>query len=153
FNSDLGVKWTSKFNDNKTQLDFIAGWHRYSQDRSALTDRLPNDPSIDPGKYPQLEVVGNLATLSKLGLNHDISETSDVMRACGDSVDNFASDPFPRIVNCPDPNGYFMNGLGVTTNTVEQRLSAKLALTERVKAAGHHQFKVGADFEGNYLDS
>ena len=152
-NTDLGVKWTSKFNDNKTQVDFIGGWHRYSQDRTPFTDQLQNSPGVSPGRTPQLELVGDLATLSKGGVNHDASESALAMAACGDNVDRFASDPFPNITNCPDPNGYFLNGIGALNNTVEQRLSGKLTLTQRVTAAGHHQFKVGADLEGNYLDS
>src|SRR5262249_41642466 len=36
---------------------------------------------------------------------------------------------------------------------LEQRIQAKLTVTERVKALGHHQFKAGVDFESNILDS
>jgi outer membrane receptor protein involved in Fe transport len=46
-----------------------------------------------------------------------------------------------------------MNGISGITDVVEQRWAAKVVGTQRVKLAGHHQFKAGVDGEGDYLDN
>src|SRR5262249_54377018 len=33
-NTDLTARWTSKLNGNNTQIDVVAGWHRYHLDQS-----------------------------------------------------------------------------------------------------------------------
>jgi hypothetical protein len=43
-------------------------------------------------------------------------------------------------------------GPGAMANDVEQRRSAKLGITQRVKAAGSHEFKAGIDVENNLSD-
>jgi len=55
------------------------------------------------------------------------------------------------MLNCPLAQ-YQMNAPTTYLAPLEQRYSAKLTLTQRVKAAGHHQFKAGADFESNLLN-
>src|SRR5262249_9578966 len=59
---------------------------------------------------------------------------------------------YPMIRNCPTAERYFAMIPVFITDTTEQRYAAKLTVTERVKAAGHHQFKAGVDFESNVLD-
>ena len=152
-NTDVGLKWTSKFNDNKTQLDFIGGWHRYSQDNSPAFDSFANSPGGPNTTSALLVQGGGLDSLSKLGRNNDRNESDLTLAACND-VSEGGTDKFPLIPNCPETAfGYQLNSLIALQDTVEQRLAAKLTLTQRVTAAGHHQFKVGGDFEGNYLKS
>ncbi len=150
-NTDLGAKWTSKFFDNKTQIDVVAGWHRFSLKASPLTTTLPNNPAMDPGAIPQYRVGSTLGSLWNVAVNQDRSESPAVNQFCFDDRSGI-NDEFPRITNCPLTTAYRVNSYGLVADSVEQRYSAKATLTQRVKAAGHHQFKAGIDFESNILD-
>lgn len=159
-NTDIAVKWTSKFFDNKTQIDFLAGWHRNKFAADPITDTLPNDPSKrvadtmavgmrNRAAFPQF---GNLGAF---GRNSDTPEAADVLKFCTDG-DPMVADAFPRIVNCPVGTGsssYIFNSPVRLGDQIEQRYSGKLTATQRVKLAGHHQFKAGVDFESNVLDN
>jgi len=134
-NSDLAFKWTSKFNNNKTEVEFVAGWHRDKYDQEA----------IDP--------IGNaLATtrvyLSNLDRFGDAGkETGNVMNGCRDSS-SMAIDPYPQIENCPVFQ-YWLDSPGFIINNLEDRRSAQLKVTQRVKALGTHVIKSGVDVEAN----
>jgi outer membrane receptor protein involved in Fe transport len=155
--TDLSFKWTSKFFDNKTQVDAILGWHRNRLSADPITATLPNDPTMVVKDTPLQRLgsgsgsnpAGGRMTLGIVGRNRDTNEDANVLKFC---TDGGADDEFSKIANCPVGARYFVNSPGFLTDTLEQRFAAKLTVTERVKAAGHHQFKVGVDFESNVLD-
>src|SRR5205807_467825 len=63
-----------------------------------------------------------------------------------------ADDPYPKIINCPAAS-YIDQGLGFLEDRTNNRTSAVLALTQRVKAAGQHVFKAGLDIEFSTYNS
>jgi TonB dependent receptor/Carboxypeptidase regulatory-like domain len=144
--TDLAAKWTSKFNDNKTQVDLVFGWHRFKTDTSHAVGELPNSPGRVAAD--QMRVRMRNTNLSVIGRNPDQNESDEVLQFCDDGT---ATDQFPGIANCPVTN-YAYNSLGLITDQEENRYTAKGTITQRVKLAGHHQFKLGGDFEQNVLD-
>jgi outer membrane receptor protein involved in Fe transport len=150
--TDMALKWTSKLNDNKTQIDVVFGWHHDKQEGDSVNATLPGDPSQRTDDLPVSHVVLSDATFSNLGVlgrNRDISESNRTLSFCSDNAN---TDQFMRIVNCP-VSEYWMNSFGAITDNVENRYSGKVTLTQRVKALGHHQFKAGFDFEVNSVNS
>src|SRR5262249_51168913 len=112
--TDVTGKWTSKFNDNKTEIEGVVGWHR-----STLKSEI-EDPAGD--SIPaQILYEGDLSHYTRFG-----GETDDVRTGCADGS---KSDPYPGIVNCPMQNGYSVGGTGAFIDEVEQRLSANARLT------------------------
>ncbi len=136
--SDVAAKWTSKFNDNKTEVEGVIGWHR---DASKLTPKFAQAGSIP---YEVL-IFGNLGTWAGLGY-----EDQATLAGC---TDNAQGDPYALIENCPDAigHGYTVGGIGAVIDDKDSRVSAKLSLTQRVKAAGSHEIKAGMDVEDNRL--
>jgi hypothetical protein len=136
--TDLSGKWTSKFNDNKTEVEAIVGWHR---------DTF-NADSIDPATTLQARQIlynGNLGTWTGLG-----GETALTKAGC---TDGGAGDKYANITNCPmRSRSYTIGGPGSITRDTEERRSVKLAMTERLKAGGTHEIKAGLDAEDNISD-
>ncbi len=137
--TDLSFKWTSKFNDNKTEVEAVVGWHRDHIDSDAYTPQLANEPL-------QALTRGDLGVWGK-GFG---SETMATLNGCK----NGPGSDFPLLLRtCPmDTRFYVVGGPGSLQNDTEQRQSARLALTQRVKAAGSHEFKAGIDAENNISD-
>jgi outer membrane receptor protein involved in Fe transport len=136
---DASFKWTSKFNDNKTEVEAVIGWHREKIENSGLEPMLANQP---------LQVLsdGHLGVWGK-GFG------SESARTVGGCDDTRADDPFPGISNCPmDTRSYFTGGPGSITNDLEERRSAKLSVTQRIKAGGSHELKAGIDADNNLAD-
>ncbi len=76
-------------------------------------------------------------------------ESQATQAGCFDNAGG-AGDIFPFITNCPmDANAYVTGGPGSVFEDLEQRQSGRLAVTQRVRAAGTHEFKAGIDFENN----
>jgi len=156
--TDLTAKWTSKFNNNKTQVDALFGWHRDKVDSQSINSTLPDSPSVSSLTTPLTEVFGdsssfNYANLGGLGRNRDVAESDRVLRFCtdqGSDTDPTHLDPFKSIVNCP-LSSYAYDSSGSVINREEGRVTGKLTLTQRVKALGHHQFKIGGDVENNTI--
>ena len=137
--SDVAAKWTSKFNDNKTEVEAVIGWHR---DAIKLTPKY-----AQAGTTPyEVLIFGNLGTWANLGY-----EDASTLAGC---TDNDAGDPYPLIENCPDRvgHGYRVGGLGSVIDDQDNRYAAKLSVTQRVKAVGSHEIKAGIDVEDNRLD-
>ena len=136
--TDLSGKWTSKFNDNKTEVEAVVGWHRDANKAQ----------TVDPAARMQPREVllfGNLGEWSKLG-----AEDQATMLGCTDGGND---DPYPAITNCPDRGvGYRVGGGGGFDDTVESRIAGKLSLTQRLKALGTHEIKAGIDGEVNTLN-
>ncbi|MBV8759808.1 MAG: TonB-dependent receptor [Deltaproteobacteria bacterium] len=142
--TDVSAKWTSKFNDNKTEVEAVVGWHRDNVQTDALDPTLENVPL-------QVLLDGDLGHWGHLGQMGD-SESSTTMAGCTDGPIG-SSDKYPLIVNCPmSSRSYVIGGPGSINRDTEQRRSAKLSLTQRVKAAGSHEIKAGIDGEDNLSD-
>ncbi len=136
--SDAAVKWTSKFNDSKSEIEAVLGWHRESQTLTPRTAAAATTP------YEVL-LFGNLGTWSRLGY-----EDASTATGC---TDNDGGDPYALIENCPDAigHGYQVGGFGSVVDNRANRYAAKLSLIQRVKAFGNHEIKAGVDLEDNRL--
>ncbi len=135
--SDLSGKWTSKLNDNKTEIEAVVGWHRSAQ-KAQLSDAMGNT-------IPLQDLTGG-------DLSHYVNfggESSAVTTQC---TDGGKGDPYPGITNCPEAGGYNVGGAGGLTDDIEQRIAAKVGVTERLKALGTHEIKGGLDMEQNLED-
>jgi hypothetical protein len=132
-NTDISAKWTSKFNDNATQLDLLVGWHRDKYDQDALNPSLNDLPTIRVRR-------SNLGRFAAAG-----QESNRVIAGCSDSGPH---DPYPGIVNCPTPD-YWLDSPGYILDSLEERRSAQATLTRRVRAIGHHELKGGVNIESN----
>lgn len=133
---DVSAKWTSKFNENKTQLDVVGGYHLGYENESPYYD--------DGGSTAMMR---SFFTRS-LG---DFASEVNYDERCTDSVDP-TMDDYSGIQNCPVAN-YRTNGLGFQEQRDSARTSLNASLTQRVKALGHHSFKLGADVELTTYDS
>jgi outer membrane receptor protein involved in Fe transport len=145
--TDISAKWTSKFNDNKTEVEAVIGWHRDQLKSDAFDDQLANTP---------LQVLAD----GSLGVwGPGFGESGVTNKGCKDGPPLGADpdpngDKYPYLQNnCPmDTIPYYIGGPGSLLNDTEQRRSAKLGVTQRVKAAGSHEFKAGIDIEDNTSD-
>jgi hypothetical protein len=140
--TDLSTKWTSKFNDNKTEVEAVVGWHRDHLETRAL------DPSLT-GQPLQVLTDGSLGVWAP-GFG---GESAKTIAGCTDGGPGSA-DTYPYLANnCPmTGRAYIVGGPGALTNDTEQRLAAVLAATQRVKALGNHEIKAGVDVESNTAD-
>jgi hypothetical protein len=125
---DVSGKWTSKLNEGKTQVDALVGFHHGHTAEEPL-----NAASDMPGvAYRYVRSLYDFVDLEGPGI-----------AGCNDGA---ADDPYPNIQNCPVEN-YSEGGLGLLEDRTNDRTSGLLSLTQRVKAAGQHVFKVGIDTE------
>jgi outer membrane receptor protein involved in Fe transport len=133
--TDVAARWTSKLNDNKTELEALAGWHRSQFRQDPLFASAMETPR-------QNIFYGDLGVLGGLG-----GESQRTINGC---LDGGPDDPYPMIRNCPDEGvGYAMGGAGYLTDSSEERRGARLAVTQRIVAGGHHELKAGVDLEDN----
>jgi outer membrane receptor protein involved in Fe transport len=134
--TDVAAKWTSKFNDNKTEVEGVVGWHRETVRTDPLDDSLANKPL-------QVLARGNLYTWGR-GFG---SETGKTLAGCEDLT---ANDVYRGIDNCiMDTRPYLVGGPGSINDDREERRSARLGVTQRIKALGSHELKGGIDGEDN----
>ncbi len=134
--SDVALRWTSKFQDNRTELEGVLGWHR---------DHVGAENADVAARSQPLQLLrfGNLGEWSKLGF-----EDEQTRLACTDG----GNDPFPSITNCPDDGaGYRVGGGGTLVDDTENRWSMRLGVTHRVRWLGSHELKAGIDAEDNRL--
>lgn len=130
---DFAGKWTSKFNEGKTEIDAVAGFHR-GFIRDGLTSPTADAPEIFYNYERSLYDFADLEGASKIA-------------ACQDGG---PGDKYPGIRNCP-VTGYVESGLGYLERSTRDRATGALSVTQRVKAAGYHVFKLGVDAElANY---
>ncbi|MBA3463395.1 MAG: TonB-dependent receptor [Deltaproteobacteria bacterium] len=137
--TDISTKWTSKFNDNKTEIEAVIGWHR---------EKISDDP-YDPSQADKpLQVLydGSLGVWGP-GFGAESNATNE---GCRDLPPGM-SDPYPLLANnCPmDTAPYVIGGPGSISNDLQQRRAAKLSVTQRMKAGGSHEIKAGIDVEDN----
>ena len=145
--TDISAKWTSKFNDNKTEVEAVIGYHRDSFNTDALN---PDDPDYGNSQPLQILLDGDL---NRWGPGFGESNQVNSYGGCKDGAPS-TDDPYPLITNCPMSSSqpYYIGGPGPINRDVEQRRSAKISITHRVKAAGSHEFKAGIDAEDNLSD-
>jgi hypothetical protein len=134
---DMSLKWTSKLNNDRTELEATLGWHRDSFKLDAIDSMLRATPQ-------QVLRGGSLGTWGP-----GFGESASTNGGCLDSAPG-SSDQFPFITNCPmDSRNYVIGGPGSVYEDLEQRRSARFGVTQRVKAAGSHELKAGIDVEDN----
>jgi hypothetical protein len=131
---DISGKWTSKFNEGKTQFDAVVGFHNGYNNTTPL-NAAADVPAV---QYIYTRSLYDFRDLEGSGI-----------AGCQDNV---PGDPYPKITNCPVLN-YTDQGIGFLEKRTNNRTSAVLALTQRVKALGQHVFKVGIDTELSSYDS
>ncbi|HEU0034940.1 MAG TPA: TonB-dependent receptor [Kofleriaceae bacterium] len=151
--TDVSAKWTSKFNDNKTEVEAVIGWHRDHLTSEALDASLANEP---------LQVLrnGSLGVWGPTGAGTGQPESALTQAGCLDAppmgADGLAGpDRYPYLSNnCPmDTRPYVIGGPGSLTQDTEQRRAAKLGVTQRIKGkGGSHELKAGIDVEDNLSD-
>jgi outer membrane receptor protein involved in Fe transport len=141
YNLDTSAKWTSKFNDNKTEVEAVIGLHR------ATTVAGSPGGTRDHLEFQRLRL-GNLGTWSRLG-----GESQATAEGCADNSPGGGGDPYPFITNCPDEGiGYAIGGPGGLADDVERRIQGRVGVIQRVRALGTHEVKAGIDMEDNQLD-
>ena len=132
---DVAAKWTSKFNEGKTEIDGVLGFHR-GYNNVTPYNALGNEPFVYYGYQRSLNDFADL-------------EGSQITSACQDGG---AGDQYKKIVNCPITN-YAESGLGQIESRTNDRTTAVISATQRVKALGYHTFKAGVDYELSTYDS
>jgi hypothetical protein len=149
--NDSSLKWTSKFNDNKTEVEAVLGWH-YASGVGGSASEFMDGTDLDEQRSQNL-YFGDLGTWSAIqdpnGVPVESQATAD---ACTDITD---LDPYPLIANCPDEGvGYHIGGPGgLIGKEAEDRRSIKVSVTQRLKALGTHEIKAGGDLEFNSFRS
>ncbi len=141
-NTNASFKWTSKFNNNDTEVEFQAGMFRNSFESFAANSAKNTEAS-------QTAYDANLGIWSALG-----GETARVAAGCTDANGVATADnPYPLISVCPDEGivGYRFGGIGALADDLEARISGKISLTQRLRLGkfGNHEIKAGADVERN----
>ncbi|NVB79004.1 MAG: TonB-dependent receptor [Kofleriaceae bacterium] len=140
--SDVSAKWTSKLNDNKTEVEAVLGWHREKYDTDSI------DPTMQDEPWQQM-LYGDLSHWGP-----GFGEGPKTNAGCTDNAAPNSSDPYPFITNCPmDVVPYIIGGPGNIQRSLQERRAAKLSITQRVKAAGSHEIKAGIDAENNLSKS
>src|SRR5262249_42970140 len=138
--TDLSGKWTSKFNDNKTEVEAVLGWHRDYVQSDALDPTLESQPQ-------QVLIDGDLAHWGP-----GFGESAKTIAAC---TDGGSGDKYQLITNCPmqaSARDYYIGGPGFIQRDTENRIAGKISVVHRVKAAGSHEIKAGIDGEDNTSD-
>jgi outer membrane receptor protein involved in Fe transport len=133
--TDVSGRWSSKFDEGKTELELIGTWHRSTYNTGSI------DPSYDD-KPLQILYGSDLSRLSSLG-----GESERTALGC---ADNTPDDPYPLITNCPMANStYATGGPGSIARDKEERFGVRIGAIRRVKAFGTHEIKAGLDVEDN----
>jgi hypothetical protein len=145
--TDISAKWTSKFNDNKTEVEAIVGWHRDEDNTNPLAQMYFNQPA-------QSLLGGDLHTWGSGDWGSGTHAESDkTLAGCFDGVPGGNQDKYPLITNCPmDTRNYVVGGIGGINRDIEQRRAITLSVTERAKFWGSHEIKGGIDVESNLRD-
>jgi len=127
---DAILTWTSRW--PRTELTVTAGWHRSSR----------RDHARDPAAADQVQIA--TAYVPPPG---DLPEDEAFAAACADS-DDPALDPFPLVLNCPVPTGFYLRGgIGQIADLVSDRPVVTAEVARRFRAAGRHRLAAGVTGE------
>jgi hypothetical protein len=138
--SDVSAKWTSKFNNNKTEVEAVIGVHRQDFHVEGIDPMTAGTP---------IQVLRG-GTLGIWGPGFGESPVAN--EGCFDGPPT-SRDPYPFITNCPmSSRSYVIGGPGSLARDMEQRTAARVGLTQRLKAGGTHEIKAGIDIENNVTD-
>ncbi|MBA3540548.1 MAG: TonB-dependent receptor, partial [Deltaproteobacteria bacterium] len=133
--TDMAARWTSKFDDNKTELEATVAWHRSTLDTGALDSTYDSQPR-------QILQNGNLGTWSALG--------GESAKTAADCRDGGPGDPYQYITNCPMvTQSYALGGPGAIARDEEERRTVRLGAIHRARLLGGHELKAGFDYEDN----
>jgi hypothetical protein len=126
------ARWTSKLQGGATQLDAELG---YLHGQDELHPRFADQdaPSV---RFLYARPLADFA-------GYEAMPTG--------CVDGGAADPYPLLTNCQVTN-YQIGGFDHIARQTSQRLSAKLAATQRVRAAGHHIVKAGLELDRDHAE-
>ncbi len=133
---DVSLKWTSKFNEGKTEVDAVAGYHR------GFTTEKP---------YSSSQNVPEIFYNYERSLNDFADLENNLTNATtGQSCADGPTDKYAKIRNCP-VTAYREQGLGFLEERVNDRASGIITLTQRIStgAAGYHTFKGGLELESS----
>jgi carboxypeptidase family protein len=142
---DVSAKYTSKFNEGKTQLDAVVGYHRGYETQAPFATQEDVPLAFERANHARglfdfaadADGIPGEGTATIAGCNDaDPNNPYPMLRASGSQANRL----------CPTL-GYAWQGLGFLEKRINDRTSAVLSLTQRVKAAGYHTFKVGVDAE------
>ncbi|MBK9034034.1 MAG: TonB-dependent receptor [Myxococcales bacterium] len=136
---DIAAKWSSKFNNGKTQLDVVGGYH---------VGYDTQDPLFPGGEGAAALRDNNTRSLGAFAQQ----EGAQYAAGCTDVADGGTMDAYPGIRNCPVVN-YTWNGLGFLETRENKRTSLTAAVTQRANLLGQHSFKLGGDVEFTTYDS
>ncbi len=135
--TDVSAKWTSKLNDNKTEVEALFGVHRETYSNAAFDSSVASQPQ-------QVLYDGALSTWGP-----GFGESMATNQGCYDGIPG-GPDPYPYVTNCPMvTRAYAVGGPGSMYDDKEQRIAGKLGVTQRLKVAGNHEIKAGVDLEDN----
>lgn len=127
---DAFATWTSRW--PRTELTVTAGWHRAARRESASEAGAGDQRLIGTPFIPRAS---------------DVPEDATYAVACTDSADP-AEDPFPTVLNCPVPTGYYLRGgIGQLVDLVSDRPAVTAELARRFRAAGRHRAAAGVTGE------
>ncbi len=133
--TDAAVRWTSKLNNDRTEVEALMAWHRSTANSGSIDPALDNQPR-------QILRGGNLGTWAGLG-----GESARTTAGC---TDGGGGDPYSAITNCPmETVSYAIGGPGSISRDREDRRMARVTATQRFRALGTHEVKVGLDFEAD----
>jgi len=121
------ARWTSKLFDGATQVDAQVG---YLRGKDELAPRFADQ---------------NAASIRFLYARPlaDFSGYEAMPTGC---VDGGANDPYPLLTNCQVAN-YQVGGFDHIARQTSERMSGRVAATQRVRAAGHHVLKAGLELD------
>ena len=143
---DGSVKWTSKFNNSATQIDAIVGYHYDKSDERGVLAAGTEGPQY---RYETFRPLTDFAEL----------DNDTIPTACSEYIgtdtngDNVVDEMDTGSTSACPIRRYRVGGLGLLQDTKATRLVASLSATHRLKAAGQHRFKVGADIEDQNYNS
>ena len=134
--TDMALRWTSKLDDDRTEVEGLIAWHRSTNQSGAIDPSLDNQPR-------QVLQNGDLGVWTALG-----GESAPTARGCTNTAPGGA-DPYPYITNCPMASSpsYAIGGPGAISHDREDRRMARVGVTQRGHLLGSHELKAGLDFE------
>ncbi|CAN5919762.1 hypothetical protein BH11MYX3_BH11MYX3_17390 [soil metagenome] len=135
--TDMALRWTSKLNEDRTEVEGLIAWHRSTNRSGSIDPSLDNQPR-------QVLQDGDLGVWTALG-----GESAKTAQGCTNTGPSGSGDPYPFITNCPMASSpsYAIGGPGGVAHDREDRRMARVGVTQRGHLLGSHELKAGLDFE------
>jgi hypothetical protein len=130
---DVVLDWASAFDEGRTRVTLVAGWHGERQRDRALA-----------GYDDTMHTEALFTNLGAVGRNAYTPESDAVLRFCTDG-DPLVPDAFPTITNCPAAS-YEWGGPGLLDDERQQRLTSRAEVVQRIDAGpGTHDVRAGLE--------